>query len=277
MDNSMKDFDSVWAQIEPIIINNIKQSFPDKKELVENLPGMLELAKRVRLTEDRAARKLGLDFLYEAERDVKSCKVLYSKKLYPHATYHFQQAVEKATKGYMLGLGFYEIRELRELMSHFTPQLFLKAVLEKTGIKLWSEKLSDKNLAILITRAENEISDEDKRLVTARMSYDNVDKLLSQIDVYQNIVKQMYQSLVREVSKILKTKFPPPLLLQTLSPMATMFILAVISFPHEAYTRYPEGRMTPSDYATSLGVVRAVPRMMKYLEPEIEKLKAILS
>jgi len=125
MNNSMKDFDSVWAQIEPIIINNIKQSFPDKKELVENLPGMLELAKRVRLTEDRAARKLGLDFLYEAERDVKSCKVLYSKKLYPHATYHFQQAVEKATKGYMLGLGFYEIRELRELMSHFTPQLFL--------------------------------------------------------------------------------------------------------------------------------------------------------
>ena len=139
MDKTKKDFKTLWGQIAPIIINKIKQSFPDEKELLNNLLSMFELISKVRLTEDLAVHKLGFDFLAEAERDIASCNALYSKKLYPHAVYHFQQAVEKAAKGYLLGFNLLSVQELR---THDTPELFLDALFEKTGVESWLHRKS---------------------------------------------------------------------------------------------------------------------------------------
>lgn len=276
MDSPMEDVDVVWAQIEPIILETLEQAFPDYKELVGNLSDIARLATRVRLTGDEAPRKLGLDFLYEAERDLKSCKVLYSKRLYPHATYHLQQAVEKAAKGYVLALGFYEAHELGELHTHLTPEVFLKTVLERTGIKRLADQLTDETLKIKIGKAEREIDEEDERLAIARSGSEDIRKLLSKVDVYRRIGDRITTILIREVSNVVESEFLPPPALQTISSMTTIFILAVVTFPHEAYTRYPGGRMSPRDYTDRLGVVRAIPRMMKYLKPEIEKLKRML-
>lgn len=275
----MKEFDSAWAQIETIILETVRRMFPSKKELLEYLPGMIQLAKQVRLARDRASRELGLNYLREAERDIMSCKVLHSRKLYAQATYHIQQAVEKATKGYLLGLGLYRASELKRLFTHQTPQLFLDAVLERTGIKAWAETLSNNALKTDITKAEAEIGEEDKRLAIARMSYADINKhFLSQIEVYRSIGGQMCTHLIAEVKKAFRNELPPPPpLFEATTSLTTIFILAIVTFPHEAYTRYPGGRMAPSDYTGNVGAVRAIKEITKYLEPEIETLRSILS
>jgi len=274
MEKSKKDFNTVWSQIAPIIIDKIKQSFPDDKELLNNLLGIFELVSKVRLTEDVAVQKLGFDFLVEAERDAASCKALYSKKLYPHAVYHFQQAVEKATKGYMLGFNLLSIQELR---THDTPELFMDALFEKTGIESWAKQLGDKGLETKISNARQAMSRPDKRQEIARTMYDNIMADLSLIPAHVNKGKAMSESLIEQVSPIVGMEFPPPPIFQAMSALVVLFILAAISFPHVEYTRYPDKEIVPSDYEASLGIVRAIPRMIKCLKPEIQRLKAVMA
>lgn len=275
MDKTTKDFNTVWRQIVPIIIDRVKQSFPDNKELLNNLPGMFELISKVRLTDDVAVRKLGLYFLCEAERDIASCNALYSKKSYPHAVYHFQQAVEKATKGYMLGFNFLSIEELK---THDTPELFLDALFEKTGIESWAKQLGGKSLETIMSNARQAVSRPDKRQEIARTKYHDIKAYLSSIPVWVNKGKAMSKSLTEQISSLAGVEFPtpPPPVFQAISATAVLFVLAAISFPHEAYTRYPDKEITPSDYEASLGIVRAIPRMIKCLRPEIQRLKALM-
>ena len=94
------------------------------------------------LTQDTATQRLSLCFLVEAERDIASCNALYSKKLYPHAVCHLQQAVEKATKGYMLGFNWLSAEEVKQI-GHDTPKLILDALFEKTGIAFWLKQVGD--------------------------------------------------------------------------------------------------------------------------------------
>lgn len=260
------------AQIKPVIIESLKEAFPSNRELGDNLPIILEKLMQVSFTCDSETYKLGTDFLYEAGRDVESYKQLYSKKLYPHAIYHLQQAVEKAAKGYVLLEGYYKVRELKKITIHQSPQIFLEAVLGETGIKDLAGQLTDETLKTKISDAEVTMSDEDKRLEIARMSYSDILRLLSQIDQYRKIVEQIDKSITDGVQNMITTLLPKPSLFQTISSMTAIFILAIITFPHEAYTRYPDGRMVPRDYTYDLGIVRATPRIMRYLKAEIGKL-----
>jgi len=81
----------------------INQVFPNDKTLDNNAINVITSfvkGKKLVWQADEKSNKLSFEFLTEAERDIKSCKILYSKKIYSHAAYHFQQAVEKAMKGY---------------------------------------------------------------------------------------------------------------------------------------------------------------------------------
>lgn len=271
MDKTKPDFNAVWGEIAPIMINNVRRSFPDDKELLDNLPGMFQFISKVRLTQETAAQKLGFDFLVEAERDIASCRVLYARKLYPHSVYHFQQAVEKATKGYMLGFNFLSIQELK---THDTPELFLDALFEKTGIESWAKHLIDKSLETKLGKAREAISRPDKRQEIARTPYDTITADLSLIPAFTKKGKPIIESLFKQLSSIVGVE-PPPIL-QAMTALVVLFILAVVSFPHVEYTRYPDKEIVPSDYEASFGIVRTIPRMIKCLEPEIRRLKALL-
>lgn len=275
MDNNKKDIDTVWTQIQPIVIDELKQIFPGEEELIRNIPAMAELAKRVQLTTDRTALELAFGFLREAERDMESCKVLYSKKIFPHAVYHLQQAVEKATKGYVLGFGLLSPKEIREI-GHDTPMLLLKAVIDKTGLKAWADQSEDNALRQLIDDSYKAISEETKRQEIARTSYSSINENLSKINWYHNVTRQLCQNLLARVTSSISADLPLSPLLQSVSTLPTLFILAAISFPHEAYTRYPDSDITPSEYLANLGIVRSIPNMLKYLKPEIQELKKVL-
>ncbi|MCL0036427.1 HEPN domain-containing protein [Dehalococcoidia bacterium] len=113
------------------------------------------------LTQDTATQRLSLCFLVEAERDIASCNALYSKKLYPHAVYHLQQAVEKATKGYMLGFNWLSAQELRKI-GHDTPKLILDALFKETGIESWFKQGGDEVLETIINDMWQVMSNPNK-------------------------------------------------------------------------------------------------------------------
>ena len=272
----MKDPDAVWSEIQSAISKSFAESFPDRTELLENLPRLLDLAKEVRLTDDRELRTLGLDFLHEASRDLRSCRVLHSKKIYPHAVYHLQQAVEKATKGYVLGFGWLNKQELAK--THDSPRLFMKALLEKPGIKSWAKHSGSERIKTIIDNAYLAVDDSERRKEVALTSYEDITVNLAEIHKFTVIGEQLSQSLIEKLSSIrgVKAQSSPPLY-QAMSAMVTLFGLAAISFPHEAYTRYPDGGITPSQYTTNLGVVHAALEMAKLLEREIQRLIRLLS
>jgi len=50
-------------------------------------------------------------------------------------------------------------------------------------------------------------------------------------------------------------------------------MLASLSFPHEEFTRYPDGEITPPEYTPSSGIVRGIPKMRRYLAPVLKELR----
>lgn len=84
------------AKLKPLIPSSLDKAFPKNQELLNIMSTFFDLrAKRDSFIPEDKSRKLGIQFLDEATKDIKSVEILYSKKLYPHAVYHLQQAVEE--------------------------------------------------------------------------------------------------------------------------------------------------------------------------------------
>jgi HEPN domain-containing protein len=214
----------------------------------------------------------------EADRDIKSIKLLQSKKIYPHAAYHFQQAVEKAAKGYVLAFGYLSKDELPKI--HDTPMIFLKVFLERTGLKAFAEQAGSEVLRKRVSDAYDAMDDPVKRQKIARTEYHDVCKALGEIDKYGYISEQipkLMQGIAQHVES--SSRMPVlqlPLVFQTLYALVTLFILAAISFPHWNYTRYPDMAIKPDEYTIDLGIVRALPKMAKMLEKENHELMKLI-
>jgi len=271
-----KDTNSLSSQINPLFLEIFKHAFPNNTEIIDNWAIISEQLIKVKLVHDSNTHKLGLDFLTEANRDIKSCETLNRKKLYPHATYHLQQAVEKLAKGYVLLEGFIKAQELREITTHQSPQVFIEAFIKKVGMKAVAEKLSDRTLITKINNAESTISAEGKRIEIAMASYSDILKQLSAIDPYHEMANQIDKVILGAMHNTnLDTLFTPSIIQtisKTIPSIATIFTLATITFPHEAYTRYPDRKITPEDYTGNLGIVRAIPAILKYTKAEIKTL-----
>jgi HEPN domain-containing protein len=255
------------------MVDAFAKAFPQNKEVTDKLEAIFDLlGRQASFTPDDKTRKLGFDFLNEATRDIKSCKLMHSKKLYPHAVYHLQQAVEKSIKGYVLIEGYFKITELREITTHQSPLVMMKAVLERTGIKRFAEISDDRALIKKIEDAEATIADEDKRIKIAKATQGEIKKSFSRIEEYKKKTNLIKQGVTEGLTNIGFSPMPTSLF-QVISAIMTIMILAIITFPHEAYTRYPDGKMTPSDYGRRLGIVRETLRIARILEVEIRNLE----
>lgn len=251
----------------------IKQAFPDDQTISRHLGEMMDFLKddTVAWNPDEASRELGIAFLDEAERDVSSCRRLYSKKIYPHAVYHFQQATEKAMKGYCLGLGISTIEEIK-IRGHDTPYVLLRATFEKTGMKRLLQSFGGDSQDRL-DKAWEAIYKPEKRLEIARITFQEIKGHLGDIDKNEPTINELANKLSQLLIRIKGTEEPPPLFLQTLSILRRIYVLGVISFPHEEFTRYPDGEITPPEYASDLGIVKGIPHMIRCLIPVIKELR----
>lgn len=266
------------SNIDPLeqIKSIIKQAFPDDKILENNINGITEFikAKKIAWKADEKSRKLSIDFLDEADRDIKSYRILYSKKIYSHAVYHFQQAVEKAMKGYCLGLGILSIEEVK---GHDTPYVLLKGLFEKTGMKgmLQSSNVESKSL---LDKAWEAKDNREKRLGIARMPFEQIIHELNDIDNDRQKIKLIRGLLIRLSADIKINSETLPLEITTLPAMASLYRLGSMSFPHEAFTRYPDDeKMIPTEYVPELGIVKAIPWMTNYLVTALKELRRELA
>ncbi|MBA7620514.1 hypothetical protein ES703_27864 [subsurface metagenome] len=254
----------------------IKQAFPDDKTLENNIDGIMEFiwAGKIAWKAEEKSKKLSIDFLNEADRDIKSYRILYLKKIYPHAIYHFQQAVEKAMKGYCLGLGILSIEEIK---GHDIPYVLLKGIFEKTGMKgmLQSSNVESKSLLDKVWEAKD---DRAIRLKIARMPFEQIIHELNNIDNDRQKIEQICGSLIRLAVDIKINSETLPLEFTTLPAMASLYRLGSMSFPHEAFTRYPDDeKMIPTKYGPKLGIVKASPMMTNYLIKALKELKRVLA
>jgi HEPN domain-containing protein len=214
---------------------------------------------------------LGLQFLDEAKRDTKSCRLLYSKKAYAHAVYHLQQSVEKAVKGYVLIEGFYNANEIKEIVTHESPLVIIKALTEKTGMKYDAVKRNDKETLSKIRDAELIMSNEEKRMDMAKIGTPAILAALNDIEGFHRLT----DGIVKEINPKLKTEG-----LRSLSDLdirkfnvpTDLLVLALLTFPHWSYSRYPGGRITPVDYTLRFGVVRECKKISLILEKETNTL-----
>jgi hypothetical protein len=250
----------------------LKQAFPDDKTIATYIGEILEFAKTAKVdwNVNETSKKIGIAFLDEAERDLKSCKRLYSKKIYAHSVYHLQQAVEKSVKGYCLGLGISTIEDVR-VRGHDTPYILLRAALEKTGMKTMLRGLSDdsKNR---IDRAWEAMDRRENRVEIAKITFEQVKMHLSDIDRNEVTMNEVVNKL-NPVLTLINPKESPPIFFQILPTLARLYVLASLSFPHEEFTRYPDGEITPAEYTSKSGIVQGIPKMIKYLVPVIEELR----
>lgn len=271
-ENNTTDRERRLAQLKPIIVDILKKAFPQNKAVTDNIDAIFDLFSEKVPAPDDNTRKLGFDFLKEAIRDTKSCKLLHSKKLYPHAVYHLQQAVEKCIKGYVLIEGYFTTAELKEIMTHQSPLVMIKAVLERTGIKKLVENYNDKTLKEIIKKAEDIIANEEKRIKIAKTSREEIRGFFSLMEEYGKKTSLIKQGITDGLTSIglspMSTSF-----FQNISAIMNIMILGIITFPHEAYTRYPDGKMTPNDYNEQLGIVYEIPKMVRLLEGEIRNLE----
>jgi HEPN domain len=261
------------AQLKSVVVNSLGKAFPENKELVGNLSAMYDMiARRASVPTDDKTRRLGTDFLCEAIRDIRSCRVLHSRRLYPHSVYHLQQAVEKTVKGYVLLEGYYRAGEFKAISTHQSPLIVLKAMFEKTGVRSLAETSDDRTLITKIMHAESTVAAEKARIEIAGLSQSQIRENLIRIEDYREQVRLT----VREVNRGLRDlgfAAMPKSVFQPYLALPAIIMLAIITFPHWSCTRYPDGRMTPSDYSGQLGVVREIPALVGILEKEIRDLQ----
>ena len=94
----------------------------------------------------------------------------------------FNKSVEKAVKGYVLIEGFYHANEIKEITTHESPLVIIKALTEKTGMKYDAVKRNDKETLSKIREAELIMSNEEKRVDMAKIGTPAILAALNEIE-----------------------------------------------------------------------------------------------
>lgn len=235
---------------------------PDQRRIILTL---IDYSKKKPKTDFHVVHQ----FLTQAENDLTSAKLLHENEQYATSTYHLQQASEKIAKAWCLYYGYIKESDLTDI-SHKTPRAFLKAIRSQMGdLALQIIRLSNKNYNPEVNKLEKTINRMDD---IARIEYDSIISMLE-------AGKTVELWLKKELSKY--NFLAPKTILKDLSSNTMAFIwayiISIITFPHEESTRYPNTKkrinaLNPADYTIELGIVKAIPLIIPYLQTSIQSL-----
>ena len=171
---------------------------PKEIPITPSLSSVLNrIVENGRINSDTETIETGIQFLEEAQRDSKTCQLLYKKKVFSHSVYHLQQAVEKAVKSYVLITGFYKANEMKKIAIHQSPLIVIKALTEKTGMKRDAQSRHDQTTLTLILNAERAIGNDENQAALTKMSQTEIRGLLSQIKGFYSITEKIMKDLKR--------------------------------------------------------------------------------
>jgi len=133
---------------------------------------------------------------------------------------------------------------------------------------------SSAEVTYFLDKAWEAKDNREKRLGIARMPFEQIVNELNNIDNDRKTVEQLRGLLIQLAVSIKMESETLPLEITTLPVLSTLYRLGTMSFPHEAFTRYPDDeKMIPIEYVRELGIVKALPKMTKYLVIALKELR----
>lgn len=228
-------------------------------------------------------------FLEAAKEDQRACAVLFDAKLYASSTYHLQQAVEKATKAYLLHTGIISVEEVRRI-GHNSLQGHIVLAEWMVG-RLQALDQLNVNYTDAMGKIDHLKKLQPKEL--ALLDYDQIHLMIASFDAYVNNessgIRQMVEKLkdkeflalaiqqaglgavvdeedMETIIKTISNDNKGVDLFEVASVLPFLYIASAVTYPHEAFTRYPDKSIRPEDYTAELGIVQATPELLGRLE-----------
>ncbi|MEM1689707.1 MAG: hypothetical protein QXX33_05145 [Candidatus Hadarchaeales archaeon] len=226
-----------------------------------------------------------------AEQDYEAAKLL-SKKFPSLAVFHLQQTVEKITKAYALHMGLIKEEESykkrgnkvgTEVVGHISPKAFI-LLLKKRGaaefvdtVFLACPEIPKITVKEVLQKFEKLLQKTDE---LAKLSKNEINHFIKRCEDIQDAIRKIDIRKTRENFKRLKVGFIARLrsavspeivedikkkfnaierkigsIINELLTFSQLYALAIITFPHFSYSRYPGGKITFADYHEGLGIV----------------------
>lgn len=215
--------------------------------------------------------EMAQEFLKIGNTDIQRSKILYTHRDFAGSTYHLQQAAEKIIKAHGLSQEVFSDKDLRQI-SHNTPRAFIKFLEEKrmqliiNGIKNLTPELKTdlEPLKITIETKDKEFALMNKEQIDFFLDIANkIENALVNTDI-DDLLKSVLINIAEDSGKPIN--YPSFSVMKFTSSFVRLYLIAAFTYPHEAYTRYPDRDIKPSQYTEELGIVKATPRILKDLE-----------
>jgi hypothetical protein len=238
-------------------------------------------------------------FIFAADEDLKTSKILYENKLYSNSIYHLQQAIEKMIKAQALKFFPLEYKSITKT-SHNSPEIYLRLIklpIVELMLRALSNTLPNLDVGSLdiIDQSIIDLKKDKTKLEIANLPNTEINALLnicsifielygnvdtseilkgfygdnfkpSFLDMIKNLISDLemdselndinFEDIFDETIK--DTNMAKMILITT-----PLYILGIIVYPHEAFTRYPGKSMRPENYNLDLGIVQTYPKIYK--------------
>lgn len=225
--------------------------------------------------------------------DLNSARILYEQKQFRTSYFLFQQAAEKANKGFAKQMKMVNEEDF-EKIGHDQFKIYRKGLIEQ-----------EKKLAAVITSADNVstkmIADHNKVKVNLskldkyldkikkeglRFSSTDLNKMYKEINLYKNPLhkrlppgsQKSFDEMVKKTKTDSKNAYIfVNLLLYWVADLVfiitTLASCAELTAHHSSATRYPKGDTNPIDiYTRKLPLIKKQPLFMSLLEEALKKI-----
>lgn len=248
-----------------------------------------------------------LELIEISKNDLKASKILYSNKLYSQSIYMLQQSSEKAIKAYVALISGVDLDELKRKTLHVSPVAFV-TVVEKIWIfvinvlrliaddfnfgkkfdtkldeQIRKETIFNNNLKFNYKKIRELYNKSGEDLVFLEGEYikailEIIDFVETHIDFFSTFVSMYLTRFL--LSFEINTKIE---LSETICNLfyehqtsqlriSRLIIIALITYPHVGYSRYPNEILNPSEYNQKLGIIESFPTISKFLEDSINSM-----
>lgn len=280
----------------------LNKAIPPDKQLTDtqivNLEPIVELytaAISEASDKEKQLERISLaeEFLKAGQTDISASFLLHQNGDYPNAVYHLQQAVEKITKAYGLAFAMINREDLykgdkKKLIGHVTPKVFLGLFDKKIGVAAVElPKVLNLNMKTDLTDLKKLI--KEKPLELANLNYEAIHTLVelntklrvaldtpeirggckNAVEVAGTLLIED-QQIQKNIEKLKKNSY---VIVELTLALMSMYLWAMVTFPHFAYTRYPNDEMPIKKYDSELGIVRALPEVLSEVKDSGLKLQ----
>lgn len=253
-------------------------------------------------------KEIAKEYLELAKIDLTASHILFEKKIFNVAIFELQQAVEKITKAFCLGVNInnqtlFTLREMKGKGSH-DPLKFLIETIERY-IDLLSKNKTFDEFSIKVQAGVIQQLNLQKAKIFQITGKEEIEEIniqlneLKQIKDFRisNLPKEQVKVILQGIYKVnltneefdskyleLKDSLNKNEFLRGLNKIfLPLFLLGALTFKHEQSTRYPYEsldasgntifNLKPKEYQASLGVVGSFKNLWKLTELVINNLE----